>query len=190
MKRYKKILALFATVLSILCIGNILFQPIGLTTTTYPLPAGSVDPSGSNTSFQLSGLYSNSSYKAYLNGPPKNISTMSAFGVSFIIVETRQNSSNGFTSSTLAVTGAKFAFDNQYGRGSSKYFVDKYLLVGGGNGIVVGFNPLERTSSSPCNLTVSVSVVEESMLGPFHILGQAKTIQLQLEFTTAPSNLG
>lgn len=160
----------------ILILISELTMPPVLQKSSGQIPRNYVEPYGSNTSFELSGPFANSSYLAWVLGPDRYEPTMDSFSVEVNVLKTGQNTSS--FESTLSVEKAVYvseATSNITKYSTSPFFGDNQ------SGLSISFNGLWRDNTT-ISAVVYVTFVEESVLGPIHLPGQSLTVALPLEF--------
>lgn len=174
-RSHKIIVVVVVEVLGLVLFSEFTMPPI-LNTSSGHVPSGYSTLYGSNTSFELSGPFANSSYVAWVLGPDQYVSSMNSFSVTITIMKTGQNSSYG--ESTLSVSKAVYV--SQGTPNISKYSITPFFSSNY-SGISIGFNSLVKENTTT-SATVYVTLVEQSVMGPVHLPGQSITISLPLRF--------
>ncbi|AKA48874.1 hypothetical protein IX51_06920 [uncultured archaeon] len=189
-KNSVKILIAIILAVAVIALSNIITAPPNLhpskVSISTPLNQVNVskysifmDPMGSNTTFQIGGPHASSSYIAWINGPTNYVGSGNNFGVQVYLMQTSQNVTSLFTGSSINVIHARYIPNR--GNTVTSYSETAYPGSVGDSGITISFNDLSNVNTTS-TATVNITLVEESIIGPFHIWGQQKNISLSLEF--------
>ena len=182
LKKSHKIVVSFLVAITILILLSELTMPPQIQQTSVSaIKSSDFDPLGSNISFEVSGPLANSSYYAWVNGPNVYEPSLDSFSVVVNIVKTGQNTTGFVTDSTISVENV--VYESQGIQNVTTYSVMPFENQWS-KGLMISINGLWRVNDTK-QAEVYVTVLEQSVFGPFHLPGDTVTISLLLMFEAA-----
>lgn len=154
-------------------------EPVNLRTSVISTSKENYDPLGEKASFVISSLGTNSTYFAWINGPNNHVANGYDYSIVVNIIKTGQNLSGIFGGSALNIVNAVYI------PSSGENITTHHFETVNSNGsytIIIQFNALIMENNASSGV-VKISLLGESMLGPYHIPGQKKMISLDVKFS-------